>query len=197
MATTIEDGSGKGYSAKVDVDNRLYVSAVTRTEFDTATDNGDAFNINTEFVTITSSVEVPLLYVKNNEDNDLTIAAWFIGTTAASGSSTRSTLMQVYSNPTDGTIITSGTDVTAVNRQIGNANILDADIKKGGDGFTVSGYVSTPVLYQTQGNNARAFGNVQLSVKKGSSLVVTYQHYGLVQNDIYTGFQVYKTKNGE
>ena len=192
MATTIEDGSGQGFSAKIDNQNRLYTRSITETEFDKATIQGDAFNINTEFLTITSGSEVPLLYFKNNEDQDLVIAAWFNGTDAAAGTSTRLNLLRVYVNPTGGTIISGGSDVIPVNRAIGSSTKLDADIKSGGNGFTFTGFSSPPILYQTQPNSARVFGNVQLVVKKGGSLVVTFQQYGTTSIDIYTGFQVYK-----
>ncbi len=191
MATTIEDGSGQGFSAKVDFQNRIAVRAITESEFDSSTRNGNAYNINTEFLTITSGSEVPLLFLKNNEDEDLVISAWFNGTDAAVGSSSRLNLLKVYTNPTSGTILTGGTDVIAVNRSIGSSNKLIADIKAGGDGFTFAGYTPTPILYQTQPNSSRAFGNVQLVLRKGSSLVVTFQQYGTTSIDIYTGFQVY------
>lgn len=191
MATTIQDGTGTKFKVRVDSDNRLLTKTINETEFDHATSKGEAYNINTEFLTITANTETPLLYLKSNEDRDLVISAWFIGTDADSGTATRLNLLRVYSNPTSGSIITSGSNITSVNRLIGSSNQLEADVKKGGEGFTVSGFTSTPILYQTQGNKSRAFGTVQLVLKKGSSLVVTYQHYGLTQNDIYTGFQVY------
>ena len=66
MATTIEDGTGKGFSASVDNENRLLVRSVDETEFDKATRGGNAYNINTLFFPVTDSVERPLLYLKNN-----------------------------------------------------------------------------------------------------------------------------------
>jgi hypothetical protein len=195
MATTIQDGTGTKYKVKIDSENRIYSKSITESEFDNATRIGNAYNINTEFITITGSTETPLLYLKNNEDTELILSAWFIGTDADSGTATRLSLMRVYTNPSSGTIISSGTDVTPVNRLIGSSNELQAVVKKGGDGFTVSGFTTTPILYQTQGNDQRNFGTVQLSMKKGSSVVVTYQHYGLTSNDVYTGFQVYLNNN--
>jgi hypothetical protein len=191
MATTIQDGTGTKYKVKIDSENRLYVKSITESEFDHATSKGEAYNINTEFITVTGSSETPLLYLKNNEEKDLILSAWFIGTDNSSGTATRLSLMRVYSNPTTGTIISSGTDLTPVNRLIGSSNELNVGVKKGGDGFTVSGYNNTPVLYQTQGTAQRNFGTVQIILKKGSSVVVTYQQYGLTSNEIYTGFQVY------
>ncbi len=191
MATTIQDGTGTKLKAKINEENRLLTQTISETEFDHATGQGDSYNINTEFLTITGNTEIPLLYIRNNNDRDLVLSAWFIGTDADSGTATRLSLMRVYKNPTSGTLISSGTDITPVNRNFGSSNEFGGIAKKGGDGFTVSGFESTPILYQTQGTKQRNFGTVQLVLAKGSSVVVTYQQYGLTQNDIYTGFQVY------
>lgn len=188
MATTIEDGSGKGFSTKVDETNRLSVRGITESEFDKATRSGNAYNVNTLFYSITGATEQPIIYLKNNEDDIITLAAWFIGT---SGSTSSNGILKMYTNPTSGTIITGGADVTPVNRLIGSSNQLQADVKKGGDGFTVSGYGSDPVLYQPQGANARTFGNIQLALTKGSSVVVNYDPNGQQPFQIYIGFQIY------
>jgi len=190
MATTIEDGTGSGFSVKVDGENRLFSRSITETEFDHAVRKGLSFNVNTEFLTITGSSETPIMYLKSNEDLDVVLAAWFIGTDNSSGG-TRSGLMRVYFNPTAGSIISSGTDVTPVNRQGGSSNTIDLDVKAGGDGFTATGYNPISVLFQTQGSNARTFGTVQLALKKGSSIVVTYLPNGAQPVEIYTGFQLY------
>jgi len=197
MATRIEDGSGRGFSVAVDSELKLRTRSITESEFDKSTSDGDAFNINTFFITVTGSTETPLLYLKNNEDQDLVIAAWFIGTDNSSGTATRLSLLEVYPNVTSGTIISSGNDVIAVNRAVGSSGTLNADIKSGGDGFTADVSGITPVLFQTQGSSARAFGNVQIVIKKGGSLLVTYRQYGLTSIDIYTGFQVYKANLSE
>lgn len=193
MATTIEDGSGKGFSVKVDAENRLYSRSITETEFDHAVRNGNSFNVNTEFLVITGSTEIPIMYLKNNEDDDVILSAWFIGTDNNAGTPTRNGLMRVYFNPTSGTIISSGVDVTPVNRKGGSSGTIEIDVKAGGDGFTFGGNDSVPVLFQTQGANSRAFGNVQLGLSKGSSVVVTYLPNGGT-NEIYTGFQLYKSE---
>lgn len=191
MSTIIQDGTGTKLKVKINSENRMLTQTISESEFDHSVGKGEAYNINTEFVTVTGSSEVPLLYIKSNEDRDLVLNAWFIGTDADTGTATRLSLFRVYKNPTSGTIISSGTDITPVNRNFGSSNELEVIAKKGGDGFTVSGYELTPVLYQTQGTKQRNFGTVQLVLTKGSSVVVTYQQYGLTSNDIYNGFQVY------
>lgn len=194
MSNFIQDGTGKGYLVKVDSENRIIARSVVQSEFDNSTSESNAFNINTEFLTITNATETPILYIKNNEDHDLIVEAWFIGTDVAVGSATRQSIMRVHSNPTGGTIISSGSNLSAINRSIGSSEELNAIIKLGGDAFTLT-TSGSPVLYQTQANVARNFGIVHLAVKRGSSLAVTIQTYGLTSIDVYTGFQVYKTNN--
>lgn len=195
MATTIEDGSGKGYSVKVDSENRFFTRSITESEFDKATRSGNAYNINTLFLPLSGGTETPILYLRNNEDNILNLAAWFIGTDNSTGTPSRQGLVKLYSNPTAGTIITSGADVTPANRLVGSSNVLDVDIKSGGDGFTVSGFAVDPLLYQTQGQTARVFGNIQLAILKGGSVVITYTPNGQNPLEIYAGFQVYLSDN--
>ena len=193
MATTIQDGTGKGYSARVDDEGRIYTRTTNETEIEHSVVSGRAFNINTEFLPISSSGESALLYVKNNEASDLIVAAWFIGTDNAAGTPTRQGLAAVYVNPTGGTLIASASAVTAVNRRLGDSQTLDADIYKGGDGYTITGQKADAVLYQTQGSSARTFGTVYVSIPKGASLAVTYIPNGAEPLEVYTGFQVFKS----
>lgn len=190
MGFEIKDGTGTGNLVRVDKENKLAVRAVQETEFEKAVLGGRAFNINTEFLTITTDTEHALLYLKNNEDLPLIVSAWFIGTDAGTNGANLG-LMRTYYNPTGGTIISGGTDLAAVNRNAGNSRVLNADIKSGGQGFTFNGQDTPAVLYQTQTVSSRAFGNVFLVLPKGSSLVVTYDPNGAETINIYTGFQVY------
>ena len=170
MGFEIKDGTGTGNVARVDKENRLAVRSIQETEFEKAVLDGRAFNINTEFLTITSDTEHALLYLKNNEDRPLIVAAWFIGTDAGTNGANLG-LVRTYYNPTGGTIISGGTDLTAANRNAGNSRTLVADIKAGGQGFTFTGQDTPAVLYQTQTVSSRVFGNVFLVLPKGSSLV--------------------------
>jgi hypothetical protein len=190
MGFEIKDGTGTGNVARVDSENKLAVRAVQETEFEKAVLGGRAFNINTEFLTITTDTEHALLYLKNNEDRPLIVAAWFIGTDAGTNGANLG-LVRTYYNPTGGTIISGGTDLTPVNRNAGNSRTLVADVKAGGQGFTFTGQDTPAVLYQTQTVSSRVFGNVFLILPKGSSLVATYDPNGAETINIYTGFQVY------
>jgi len=195
MATVIQDGTGIGFSAKIDADNRLFTRGVNENEFEHAVRNGRAFNINTEFIEINAgtTAENAIMYVKNNEDNDIILAAWFVGTDASQGSIGATALgpqLKVYYNPTGGTLISDASPVEIVNRQGGSSNTFDLTVYKAtGANKTITGQDSAPVLYQTHPQEGRAFGTVYLSLKKGSSLGVVYIPNGVEPIQIYTGFQ--------
>jgi hypothetical protein len=191
MGFEVKDGTGTGNLARVDKENRLAVRAIQETEIEKAVLDGRAFNINTEFLPVSSSGENALLYVKNNEDDKLIVAAWFIGTGVNGGTITESSLVRTYFNPSGGTLIASASAVTPVNRNAGSSQVLLADCYKGGDGFTITGQDTPAVLYQTQNTTGRTFGNVFITLPKGSSLAVTYEPNGAEPINIYTGFQVY------
>lgn len=193
MSTTLQDGTGNKFKARIDDEGRLYTRTTQETEFEHAIENSRAFNVNTEFLTISGSGESALLYIKNNSNESITIANWFIGTSTTGGSTSAPALMRVYVNPTGGTLIASASAVTLVNRTIGSAKTFDVVAYKGGDGYTITGQQTTPVLYQTQGSNQRNFGTVQLSLAKGQALAVTFEPAGLQPIQIYTGFQGYVT----
>ena len=54
MADIIKDGTGSGKTAKIDACNRLHTHAFTVPFATTATAEGDAFNLSTELVTLTT-----------------------------------------------------------------------------------------------------------------------------------------------
>lgn len=66
----IQDGSGKGYWAKVDQFNRLHTAGTNRTEIEyVSINNGDAYSVTTTNYTFNSTNEHPWLYIKNQESN--------------------------------------------------------------------------------------------------------------------------------
>lgn len=189
MSTTIQDGTGSKVKVKVNSFNRLQTSTIQESIFEHAVERGEAFNVNTENISITTSAESALLYFKNNEDRDIILTGWFIGTGIQGASPTELGLMRVYVNPTGGTLISGATQVNIVNRLIGSANTFQFTVYKGFDGATITGQSSTPILYQTQGTSTRSFGEIYIAIKKGQAIAVTYLPNGAQPIKIYTGFQ--------
>lgn len=189
MTTIITDGTGKGFLAKVDGQNRLLTRSTADTRYDEASISGESFNVNTEFVSITVGTETPLLYFKNNEPDDIVVVGWFIGIGIAGGSPTEHALMRVYGGANT---VSGGVDVPVTNRRIGAGRAFDFVAKRQDSGTPLSVTLpSTPVLYQTQTAASRVFGTVYLTVPRSQTLTVTCQLNGYQTANIYTGFTGY------
>ena len=184
----IEDGTGSGRKAKVTTENKLRVSSTTLSEDKLAAVEGRAFNINTEIIALTGTGESAVLYVKNNESEDISIQGFFVGVGTLSGTSSDSILVRAYINPTGGTLISNAVDVTVTNRNLGSTKTFSLDVYKGVDGDTITGQDATPILYQFQGGSSRVFGNVNLVLPRGASIAVTIDLNTTGGANIYTGF---------
>ena len=191
--TMISDGTGTGTRAKVAPNNRLYVNALSISEFEEASSSGRAFNLNTEDIEVGAIVgDQALLYVKNNEDQNLELSGWFIGIKDARRVSATSdtNLFQLVTNPTGGTLIDGAVPAVVVNRNLGSARTFDITTYKAiGGAETVTGFDSSSVLYQYH-TAGRTFGTVSLSLPKGSSLAIIVNTYG-ADFTLYTGFTGY------
>lgn len=194
MEFKIKDATGTGVGAKVNSEQRLETTSVITTDYELGSLQGDAFNINTGFVTYTGDQEHAALYIKNNEDRDLLLQGWFIGVESIGGTPTGNPLFRAYFNATGGTIVSTADPVTVVNRNAGSNEVFDLDVYRGFSTATVTGQDTEPVLFQFQGTG-RTFGSVFLIVPKGSSIAVTVDPNTSGSIVLYTGFTGYKLRN--
>ena len=167
----IRDGAGQGSLAKVNENQRLYTRSITQDEEVLANENGDAYNINTGIVTLTDSVDTPVLYIKNNENQSLVITAVVVGVGPSTNGTTTTdmTTATFIRNPTTGTIITSTpTDVPIKgNRNYGSAKTLTVDAYVGATGDTMTGGDDHIFIFLS--TSSRTFININEILPKGSS----------------------------
>lgn len=191
MSNTIQDGTGQGYLAKVDNLNRLRTRAVTESEFDRATLQGEAFNVNTLLQTMGAGNSA-LFRLTNNESRSVVLVGWFIGTDGIT-TTADNPLIAVYGGVTG--FSGAETAVPIVNRNIGSARSFSiAAFRPSTYPQTLVGAAAAPVLYQTQGASARAFGNVFITVPAGASVGIELSTTGagtISGGQIYTGFTGY------
>jgi predicted RNA-binding protein (virulence factor B family) len=107
MAEQIKDGVGKAYLVQVDSDNRLRVRGSTESEEIFANRHGDAYNLNTGVINLTSAAETTLFYMKNNEDHPYVVTAVVIGVFNSVNGDGLDMLATFIRNPTTGDIITN------------------------------------------------------------------------------------------
>lgn len=167
--TYLKDGTGKGYQAKVDINNRLEVSSITETISANKTHLGYSYNINTGTIALTSANESALLYLKNTGINPIVITALFylLGNSDGTGD----TLVQVIKNPTTGTLVSGGTTVTPINRHFSSSRALTATTKKGVEGSTITdGTVVIESIFNSVGRKTVSVGAIILT--QGNSIAI-------------------------
>jgi hypothetical protein len=164
----IDDGKGDGYKARVDSNKRLHTQSVTEPEALHAAETGDAYNINTGLISITG--DATLMYIKNNEDQDLIIEAIAIGSFEGITHSDDPYITLVR-NPTGGDLISDATAVSMnQNRNFGSNKTLTADAYKGKVSGTLTGGNDIAILQVTPGG--RSFYTIDFILPKGSSMGV-------------------------
>jgi hypothetical protein len=186
----IQDGRGTKNNAKVDGEGRLHTEGVVQTFAEKVAFDGDAYNINTGNINLTSANTSGTLYMTNTGSENIVITAFFylLGNTNGTGD----TLVQVFRNPTTGTLISSGTSFSAVNRNFGSAKNLAATILKGAEGKTVTdGDVIVESLFSGQGRQTVTVGAIILV--PGNSIAFTIKPpTGNTSMDVQFAMAAYK-----
>lgn len=176
MGLTIEDGTGKGFTQKVNANNRAYVNAVSTSESLSATNVGNAYNINTGNINIGSSTSgTGILYLKNNEDQDLVIGDFAVGLGTSGGLTHTSTpQITLIRNPTTGSTIASQLAVAMnQNRNFSSSKTLTADVYAGSNTWNFTNGDDIAMFNQT--SNGRLFASISFQLGKGDTIGLAIQ----------------------
>jgi hypothetical protein len=131
MATTIQDGTGKGFQVKVDATNRLEVRSVVEDSTLEGTVEGNTYVVGTPFLTQTSSSANGLLYFKPEENVSLFAKTFSAQARWASGATFDNFLINVYKDVDDSLLTGTWVDFTPLNVNFGNSNELAGVFKYG------------------------------------------------------------------
>ena len=132
----IEDGDGTSLKAKVDDDHRLLAKSTTEQNIAHASDvYRSAYDFSTGgFISITSAdTETGVFYFKNTEAT----MDFFVHSLRTCA--TQIHKIQLYKNPTGGTLITDETDAVSTNLNFNSSNTATSLYYKGAEGKTISG----------------------------------------------------------
>lgn len=138
----IEDGTGKGFSVKVDDRHRMHISGVVNTAVDAAILDGRHFIANSGIITITGTTKNALLYITNTSDTDLFLNSLIFTEGLSVGGSGIGILASEVS-PTGGTIISTATPAVLINSRVGSPKPYSGVAYAGFDGATVTGAVAS------------------------------------------------------
>lgn len=172
MATTIEDGTGKGYSVKVDDSNRLEVRSIVEEGRIEGAANGDTFIIGSPFLTQTSAAENGLLYFQINEDTDYYATTFSSQARYTTGGTFDNYLITVYKNIPLASLAGTWVDVTPFNTNFGSSNSLSGTFKYGSPAGA-TGFSGTPIIQLGFPVNQYNQIITSLIFPKGVSLLLT------------------------
>lgn len=180
-----------GDNAKVDPQGRVQVASTSLTRYEQAARDGRALNVNTDQFTVDGGGEYGLVYLKNLGGKDLEIQSWFFSIDNLTGTTTGTPVIKAYFNPTGGTLISAGTEISKVNRNGGaSESFTDIEALKASTSTATVTTTTDPVLLQTQGSG-RGFGNIFLTLPKNVSIAVTVDLKTSGNALMYAGFVAY------
>lgn len=172
MSEQIKDGTGSGYLARVDSDQRLHTDSVIDTQEFAANKKGNAYNINTGVVNLTDANETSMIYFNNGEDEDFVIVAVVVGVWGSANGDGLDMIATFKRNPTTGDIITNTNDVAInSNRNYGSSNTLSSSLAYvGASGETATNGDSHILVRITE--ESRSFISINERLPKGTSFGV-------------------------
>jgi hypothetical protein len=163
----IQDGTGQGYYAKVDAENRLVVHSTSLTEISYVSSNQQtAFIIATDFIplTVTGSFNA-VIYVKNNSANP-----FFIEAVRSCQTNSGHAQWKMFRNPTTGSIVAAANDANVGNMNFNSSKTFSANVYTGGDNETfANGTHFTQWTNKSPGHSTQTYGGA-LILEKGGSL---------------------------
>ena len=169
MSTTIQDGTGSKRKVAVNSKNKLETVAIISSEEIDVTRSGETYTVSSGTVSFTGSAETAMLYLKNNDDRDMTIdrAVVFIGSASGSLPHEDWTLKIIRNPPATGTIITNAVASGVSNGNHGSNNLPDATYYKGVQGDTLGGNAAG---FPIQQQSNRYIFPIQKILPKGTSI---------------------------
>jgi hypothetical protein len=188
MGFTIEDGSGDGFRAKVDNENRLHTHSVSQSlEHHTNTVHGDSYNFIFSGLTA-SGTNSCVLYIKNISDNTI----MFEGITLRAASDE---IIEIALNNV-GTVI-YGTNVTPANINAGSSNQAEGVFQTSTGSTAMAGITTgtTILKYFISGGGSSNNYNFEQDVILPKNRVLTmYCVNGNIQVDGFLAFFFHHTE---
>jgi len=172
MTNEIKDGTGKGYIAKVDSDNRLHVNGVSRTQSEQAALLSQAYNLSTGTVTLTSDTKSCIAYMKYTGTDPFVIKEILAIPSESTGGTGRA-VISLEKNPTTGTIIDNAVVMPSIqNRDFSSSELLDANLYKGVDGDTITDGSVFGATSRSNFDVPITFDAANIVLRKGNSISV-------------------------
>ncbi len=171
MGMRIEGGKTGVNTLLIDSDGKAEVRAVSESEAQWANERGDAYNLNTGTINLTTNGESGVMYLESNEDDVLIVEQIVIGIGEQLGTTTEGVAVAtIVRNPTSVSFSTAA-DMNQ-NRNFGSSNTLDSStlVYKGADSATITG--GEDIIQFYVGEKSRLAADINLELQKGNSLAI-------------------------
>lgn len=145
MSNFIQDGTGKGYLAKIDMTNRLETRSVVEDSTLEGVIDGNSYVIGTPFLTQISGTENGLLYFKFNEDVSLFAKTFSTQARYTTGGAFNNYLINVYKDVDESSLTGTWSNISPLNVNFGSSNQL-ASVVKYGSPAGAAGFSGAPAF---------------------------------------------------
>lgn len=168
MSGVIKDGA-TGNTAQVDSRNRLRTFSTAQSAATAASIGGDTFFITHDVINLSSDNESFIFHLENNDTLDWIVnLLQFVFGPSTDGTGDFRT--KVVRNPTGGTLITAGTEVEAINMNIGSPAPLSGTFLVGVDGSTSTGGDANPAVLIPAAPTAVELNSGPIVIPPGTSV---------------------------
>jgi hypothetical protein len=147
MAEILEDGTGDGFKMKIDKSKRAHVQSLA-IPYDVFTVLAeDSFAVTSPVINLTSANTSYLLYISNDNSHDIVLSTirGYFGETDGTGTDS---ILELYLQPTGGTLISGGTPSGAINNNLGSPEVLEITATTGVEASTATGGFPVPTIQQ-------------------------------------------------
>jgi len=193
----IEDGQGTGYTAGVNLENRLKTIAITSTiEHHINHEEGNAYSFITQQTPTdsnpsgTSSVDICFAYIKNTSDADISLEEIDIRL----GGTSQSEIIKVLGKTT-GTPI-GGNTITPVNLNLGSGKEADGVFQAGSEITGLSGGTELHRIYIGSSNTSETFNFGQDIIVPKNNIITLWATNSNIEIDIVLLFNYHSVLAG-
>lgn len=171
MGIKIIDGTGHGYEALVDSENRLYTLSVALPPLLHSALEEDAWFLRTPIINLTSANPSGVFYLLG-ADPDKQLSVDRISISLGNSDSPGDTEVILYENPTGGTLVTAGTATTPRNRNLGSVKPANVTCLYGAEGSTIVGATELYGSILQDGSGITQF-DPNIIMPSGAGLAIT------------------------
>jgi len=191
----ILDGTGDGYRAKVDSNNRLHTDSSSISQADNAGINGDGYNINTGSIVLTSDSESGIAYISYTGTGQFVIKEIIViigSTTGGSGDG----VVEIIRNPTAGDTIDNAVEMDSIiNRDFSSNKAFTGVAYKGAEGDTLNSGETFANTTRSSFGTVVTFDAGVIVLGKSNSVGVSYTPpTGNTSQSVRVAFTAYEIK---